>query len=204
MKIIVTTSDNYHHLLPVFFKLYERHWGDPMELVGYKKPDNLPNYVTWVSLGEQRGPQYFTEDLCKYFEKQPYWFVWMMEDTFFKGIDKSRLTPFIYSGENDDLHIGKICLTRESMNRETEPFVKGWHKVSQTAKYRLSSQPAIWNRTFLVTSMMGRSLNPWEWETQDPMNDGWDILVPEINIVSHNEGVTKHDIHKLNLNGITL
>lgn len=204
MKVIITTSDNYHHILPVFFKLWERNWGGELELVGYKKPSALPEYVTWVSLGEQRGPEYFTEDLCQYFLKQPYWFIWMMEDTFIKSVDKTRLKPFIYTGEGEELMIGKICLTNESMRRETEQFTNGWNRVSQIARYRLSSQPAIWNRSYLTNSMINKRLNPWGWETQDPMNDGWDVLVPHENIVNHNEGVTKKDIYKLNLDGIEI
>ena len=85
MKIIVTTSDKYHHLLPVFFYLYNKYWGDDFELVGYAKPEcELPANCTWVSLGVQGEKHEFSTDLRKYFEQQPDWFVWMMEDTFVK------------------------------------------------------------------------------------------------------------------------
>lgn len=70
MKIIVTTSDNYHHLLPIFFYLYNKYWGAPFELVGHKKPEcQLPDNCTWVSLGEQLGKEKWSDQLRPYFEQ---------------------------------------------------------------------------------------------------------------------------------------
>jgi len=201
MKIIITTSDKYHHCLPIFFKLYNKFWGEPFELVGYKKPDmELPDNCTWVSLGEQRGPEYFTDDLKPYFEKQPEYFVWMMEDSFIKApVDKAKIERLLnlISFSNT---IGKLCLTNESMKRGHN-ISGAFFWVSSDADYRLSSQPAIWNREFLVGSMKP-GLTPWKWETQNPKNDRWKIVGFPENVVIHNEGVRKNDIYKLNLEGI--
>ncbi len=201
MKVIVTTSDNYHHLLPVFFTLYNRYWGDPFELVGYKKPDmELPENCTWVSLGKQRGPKYFTDDLKPYFENQPEWFVWMMEDTILRGFDRELFDVWVETLPESEIKIGKICLTNESMRREhTKDAQLFW--VSQFAKYRLSTQPAMWNREYLL-KYLKPGLSPWDFETQFQQNDGWDIVGMCKNIIDHNEGVNKKDIFAIDWTGI--
>lgn len=198
MKIICTTSDNYHHCLPIFFEQYNKYWGDPFELVGYKKPEiELPENCTWVSLGEQRGPEYFGEDMRAYFEQQPDSFVWLMEDTFIKGFDREKFDRIKTFARLKD--IGRINLTIEGTKQK--------HKVSgqlivndQDANYRLSTQPSIWNKSFLL-KYLKPGLDPWQFEKQSAF-DSYVIIGPQENILEHNEGVRKHNIHELNLEGI--
>lgn len=202
MKVIITTSNLYHHCLPVFFKCWEKHWGGPLELVGYKEPENLPTYVTFVSLGEQRGPKFFSNDLAKYFKEQPQWFIWMMEDTFIKGLDRYELT---HMAELCRADVGRIGLTTDIMKREHFVYGVGDNAISfadPSAKYRLSTQPSIWNRDFLL-QYLTPGLTPWDFETQET-RDGWKVYGPVKNAVIHNEGVRRSDIHKLNLDGIEI
>lgn len=207
LPVVITTSDKYHHLLPIFFKLYVREWNWPCELVGYEKPKmELPECCTWVSLGKQRGPKYFSDDLRPYFEKQEQYFIWCMEDTFLKSVDLSRLEKVISSIKSDSLSIeslGRYCLTREGMNRPHDLNEQGniW-KAHKNTKYRLSTQPSIWSKDFLL-HYLTPGLSPWDFETQET-KDNWRIIGPTNSIISHNEGVTKKDIHKLNLTGIEL
>ena len=44
-------------------------------------------------------------------------------------------------------------------------------------------------------------LNPWDFETQDPMNDGWHVFGMAEPIVIHNEGVRRFDPFKVDLTG---
>lgn len=204
LKVIVTTSNAYHHLLPIFFKLYVREWNWPCELVGYDKPAmELPECCTWVSLGKQRGPKYFTTDLKPYFEKQDQWFIWLFEDSFIKSVNHDRLeilSEEIEAGKKY-LNVGRFCLSNEGMNRPHTKNIENW-AAEPTSLYRLSTQPSIWNRDFLL-HYMKPGLSPWDFEKQ-PTVDKWEIIGPVDSIVKHNEGVTKKDIHKLNLTGITL
>jgi hypothetical protein len=191
MKIIVTTSDNYHHLLPVFFYLYNKYWGEPFELVGHAKPEcELPSNCTWVSTGPQGAKVDFSTQLRPYFEKQPDWFVWMMEDTFIKGkVGKCHVPG----------NAGRIDLTNDIQKRA--------HHIGEIivahpeSRYRLSTQPSIWNKKFLL-QYLTPGLSPWEFETQDPKNDGWDVVGLIDYPVKHNEGVRRFDLHKLNLDGM--
>jgi hypothetical protein len=202
IKVCITTSDSYHHLLSIFFKLYVREWNWPCELVGYKKPVmELPECCTWVSLGVQRGPKYFSDDLRPYFEKQDQYFIWLFEDSFIKSVDKERLPWLInWTGKEG---VGRICLSNEGMNRDYRLVNDGDMWIArQDTKYRLSTQPSIWSRDFLL-NYLKPGLDPWFFEKQETVDD-WTIMGPIKSIVTHNEGTTKKDIHKLNLEGITL
>ncbi len=204
MKIIVTTSNNYLHLIPVFAYLFNKNWGHNVELVGYDKPENLPENFTFHSLGKQSGDSTnFTKDLREYFKNQDEWFIWMMEDTFIRSINFSQLE--ILKSLTNYAKVGRINLCHASVLQDHFIFgVMQGLKIlenTQTAYYRLCTQPSIWNRDFLL-QYMEKDLSPWGFETQKSFNDGWRILGPEEKVLLHNEGVNKHDIHKLDLNGI--
>ena len=199
MKIIVTTSDKYHHLLPVFFYLYNKYWGEPFDLVGHAKPEcELPDNCNWVSLGVQGDKTEWSTDLRRYFEQQPEWFVWMMEDTFIK--ERVNIHPYQTSCLEDISFIGRADLTTDVMKR---PYSDGGNcfYAHPKSRYRLSTQPSIWDKEFLLTYLK-RGLSPWDFETQDPIEDGWNIICWNPSPVTHNEGVRRFDIHKLNLDGM--
>lgn len=194
MKIIVTTSDKYHHLLPVFFYLYNKYWGEPFDLVGHAKPEcELPDNCTWVSLGPQTTAKDWSTQLRPYFEEQPDWFVWMMEDTFLKA----PIWPFNII---KDMGYGRIDLTNDVQKRE---HTKDEFMVSASpfSRYRLSTQPSVWQKRFLL-QYLTPGLTPWDFETQDPKQDGWGVEGFTDPPISHNEGVRRFDLYKLNLDGM--
>lgn len=196
IPIIVTTSDAYWHCLPIFFKQYNKFWGDPFTLIGHKKPDmELPDNCTWVSMGPQRGVNYWSDDLRKEFEKIPgKWFVWLFEDSFIKSFDRTLYNLFLMKLVLNP-EIGRMNLTTEGMRREHTKDM-GIYFVPLHERYRLSSQPSIWNKDFLF-EYLTPGLTPWQMELQ-PTNDTYKIIGPVHPIVTHNEGTTKHNIYKLN------
>jgi hypothetical protein len=210
MKIICTTSNAYHHLIPIFCFLFNRNWSaeQEVEIVGYDAPlpegFTLPSNFKFVSLGKQiGGPKNFGTDLRKYFETQDDWFIWMMEDTFIKEVDFEKLKTIqeIIHWRNDD--IGRINLSyagRIQEHYKSEIF-DGIIENTQTALYRLCTQPSIWNKKFLLQYLQP-NMTPWEFETQSSFNDGWRIMGLPGGAIEHNEGVTKHDIHKFNFKDI--
>jgi len=196
MKIIVTTSDKYHHLLPIFFYLYNKYWGEPFDLVGHAKPEcELPDYCTWVSLGPQTWPKDWSTQLRPYFEQQPDWFVWMMEDTFLKD----RVPKFVIL-ELCKCNAGRIDFSNDIQKRDhtNDGAIITAHPNS---RYRLSTQPSFWNKNFLL-QYLKPGLSPWDFETQDPKNDGWHVMGYVNPPVNHNEGVRRFDTRKLNLDGM--
>lgn len=221
MRIICTTSNRYLHILPIFCFLFNRNWSDKqeVEIVGYDEPDfELPENFKFHSLGAQVGDtRNFGTDLKKYFEKQDDWFIWMMEDTFIKEVDFEKLEFLklltLKSDVINTVHgtlgsgIGRINLSHATMLQENFPtkLIKDskyqLFENTETALYRLCTQPSIWNKKFLLQYLQP-NMSPWEFETQSCFNDGWKILGLENPAVIHNEGVTKHDIHKYNFKGI--
>ena len=198
MKIIISTSDKYQHLLPIFFYLFNKHWNKPAELVGYTKPDNLPDNISFHSMGEDRGPKYWSTDLRKYFESQEDWFIWIMEDTFIKEeVNENKMNDCFAMNYNG---IGRVDLTKDVQKR-VHTVNNGYAWAHPMSRYRLSTQPSIWNKQFLL-NYLHDGMDPWEFETQDPTDDGWQIVSAIDYPIVHNEGVRRHDIFKLDLNGI--
>lgn len=207
MKIIVTTSNNYHHLLPIFCYFFNKNWSSDKEVivVGYDYPSfPLPINFSFVSLGEQDGgPENFSTDLRRYFERQDEWFIWMMEDTFIRNVSWDRI-GFLSTLQLDP-NVGRINLTKECIKQDhiyiRDTDVGKLYENTQTANYRLSTQPSIWNKEFLL-QYLTPNLTPWKFETQKCFNDGWKILGLDSPAVLHNEGVTKKDIFKYNFDHV--
>ena len=199
MKIIVTTSDAYHHVLPTFFYLFNKYWpGQQIELLGYKEPKKIPDNCKFVSMGEQGTKEEWSTDLRAYFELQDEFFIWMMEDTFIKKRVNLEQMNFAYAMCYPT--IGRIDLTKDVQKREHMVTKEGLVYAHPKARYRLSTQPSIWNRDFLLTYLQ-EGMDPWTFETQDPQDD-WQIVGLLEYPITHNEGVRRHNIHELDLNGI--
>ena len=193
MKIVCTTSDKYLHLIPVFCYLFQKYWGnDPVEIVGYQKPKcKLPKNFTFHSMGTQGHVNEWSTDLRTYFKQQEDWFIWLMEDTFIKR--KSEIHVPLVRG------VGRIDLTNDVQKR-AHTVIDNTVYANPNSLYRLSTQPSIWNKEFLL-QYLTPDMNPWQFETQNPINDGWAILGLLHPPVKHNEGVRKHNPHELDLNG---
>lgn len=227
MKIICTTSNRYLHILPIFCFLFNKFWGSEqrVEIVGYDPPKNkLPNNFSFYSLGQQLGDaKNFTRDLRKYFRLQDDRFVWLMEDTFFRARVDTLLVNILFklpvtlkSTAIENKKIGRINLTGECVKQDHVPTElhlidarmktksKPLFANTPVSLYRLSTQPSIWTRDY-VLQYMQQDLTPWEFECQsDYQNDNWAIvgLNKEDAPVKHNEGVRKRDIYKYNFDGI--
>lgn len=181
-------------------------------MVGYKEPKNLPAYCTFHSMGEQRGPQFFSDDLIKYFEKQDDHFAWCMEDTFLRAtVDRDRVRFLIELMRNDPT-IGRISLSCDSIKHYTEVYKIiddiTIYKTPPVSAYHLSTQPAMWNKNFLLKWLLPDH-SPWEFENlkgtiyDHPENEFVNLALDKFNApIQHNEGVRKRDLHAFDLNGI--
>lgn len=210
MKLIVSTSDKYLHILPIFCFLFNRYWSPyrVVEIVGYKKPDfELPENFTFHSLGEQKGDaKNFTRDLKEYFKQQDQYFIWSMEDSFLTeqvNFEKLHLLESLITREN----IGRINLAREVTKQDHIIYdeIDGTiiYENNKKSLYRLSTQISIWNRDFALKYMQG-DLTPWEFECQsDHAVDQYHILGLDYDSpVVKNEGVRKRDIYAYNFDNI--
>jgi hypothetical protein len=211
MKIIVTTSNKYLHILPIFCHLFNKYWDSKqqVEIVGYDKPTiELPINFNFVSLGKQTDDkQNFTRDLRKYFSKQNTFFFWFMEDTFIKAPVDFRGINYLKSLTEKIPNVGRINLTGEVLKQDNEYLTtidgRDIYKNNKYSLYRLSTQPSIWNKYFALQYMV-EDLSPWEFECQsDHATDDFQVIGLADNIpFKHNEGVRKYAIHDFNLEGI--
>lgn len=212
LKIIVTTSNSYSHIIPVFSYLFNRYWNEPFELVGYKKPDNLPDNCSFHSMGEQRGPQYFSDDLIEYFKRQDEYFIWCMEDTFIKNTVNTKTLHFLFDFLNAK-NIGRVSLSPDSVKHYTEIYrvVDGItiYKTPPDSDYRLSTQPAIWNKNYLLKWLLPDH-TPWQFENlkgtlmQKPDHEFINLALDKYHApVVHNEGVRKRDLFQYDLAGMS-
>jgi hypothetical protein len=199
LKIIVTTSDKYHHVLPVFAYLFNKYWpNQQVELLGYAEPKSLPENFKFVSMGVQGDKSEWSTDLRQYFQLQDEHFIWMMEDTFIKRpVDLGQMN-FAYALTLPN--IGRIGLTKDIQNRQHVVTKEGMVYAHPETKYRLSTQPSIWNRDFLLTYLKD-GMDPWQFETQETKDD-WNIVGLLDYPIVHNEGVRRHNIHEFDLNGL--
>lgn len=222
MKVIITTSDKYFHLLKITCFLLQKNWKNQQfqivcyngtlrqiselseEMIGKLFPSSI---FSFYSMGDQSDTNKdFSNDLRKYFELQRGWFTWIFDDTFVRGIDQRKLDILIsYTTFRCIDKLGKINLSNDSTKHDHIPYstIDGYDIIenTQTALYRLSTQPSIWNKDFLL-QYLKPDLSPWDFETQDSFNDGWKVIGPIDAAIDHNEGVCKRDLYDYNLSKI--
>ena len=212
MKIIVTTSNRYLHILPIFCFLFNKFWSDrqQVEIVGYDKPSfELPSNFNFVSLGKQsEDKQNFTRELRKYFAKQDKFFIWLMEDCFLKTPINFKTLNILKSLTTKIPDVGRINLSAEVINQDHSLLGAFDHyqiyKNNKYSLYRLSTQASIWSKHFAL-QYMANDLSPWEFECQsDHANDEFLILGMDKmdSPLRNNEGVRKTNIFNYNLDGI--
>lgn len=185
MKIICLTSDSYVHLMKGFADCFNKHWGDPVTVLGYKPPiEKLPDNFEFVSLGEQPPDHDFTTGLIPYFkELKDDYFCLFLDDYYVTKVDKERLgiaesavtLPLILSCFHP---IEKFDLSYDRMNFPHTEFDNGVILCAQDARYRTSLQAAIW-RTSYFRRFLVPHRTPWEFELlgeKKAMNDDAIIL----------------------------
>lgn len=209
LRIFVTTSEKYYHLLPVFSYLFNKYWDNTQSVtvLGYSHPKcELPANFTLHSMGVQGPVNEWSTDLRKYFEAIPdQYFIYLMEDTFLREPVKhwriNQLQAYCHP------EVGRIDLTNDLTKRKHSPanyrnsVVNEIFKADKKTNYRQSTQPSIWNKDFLL-KYLTPGLDPWQFERQDT-DDDYLILGGHIKAIVANEGVRKHNPHELDLNGLS-
>lgn len=200
MKTICTTSDGYRHLLPIFTHLFNKVLPEmEVTVLGYSEPlEPMPENFTFVSMGVQGHVSEWSTDIRKWVEAQPdQWFFWLMEDQLIKSVDMDLLDESCAMMMNG---VGRIDLVGDLLKRTHNTYGGRFAYANPVTKYRLSTQPSIWNREFML-QYLTNGLTPWEFETQSTCDD-YHIVSCIEPAIKHNEGVRKHDRFAVDLNGI--
>jgi hypothetical protein len=184
MKIFVATSDYCINALTPFTYLFNKFWPDspPVTILNRGEIDNfdIPKNFNLISLGKNEGMDTWCRDFRNYFEKvEDEYFIFLQEDHFpIRPVIKNSYKALL-SCLNDE-KIGRIALTNDPINKPYTLY-KNINKVqiissSQTANYRVSCQPSIWSKEFLLKYLKSDLGGPWEFEMQYPHNDGYKVL----------------------------
>jgi len=182
MKIYISTSDKYVHLMEPFAFLFNKFWSSDQQVVvlGYNKPDfKLPNNFKFISMGISRNdPKEWSTDLRNYFQSiDDEWFIYGTEDMFllhpvnFNSLNK--LKTYMKPG------VGRINITNDVYHRKDWlPIEDNVIKLTQTAEYRISCIYSIWNREYMLKYLQPE-MTPWEFEVNGSSatnNDGYEMI----------------------------
>ena len=196
MKIYISTSNKYIHLMKPFQYLFNKFWSDEQQvtILGYEAPKfELYDNFNFISLGKQTTVQDWCIDLKNFIETiDDKYFIHAVEDQFIIKPVQQNLLPVLYDLMNDD--VGRIALETAAQTKphtiiQTEIESKPPHRetpiieLDQEANYRLSVVYSIWNKEYML-KYLEPNMNPWEFElagSEKAKNDGYKILGTKYN-----------------------
>ena len=211
-KIFISTSNSYHRCLLPFAYLFNKFWSNKQEVVflGYDKPKfNLPPNFSFKSLGVQRGPKYYSEDLRNFFQSiDDQYFIYTMEDQFILDyVDLNLIENFISYIVNDP-KIGRICLTNSifqtvlnhpaHVGKKHEHYKDDLIKLTSDSNWKITCEWSLWNKNYFIKYLQG-NLTPWEFEQQSfslAKNDGYNIVGKNKVAIRHAEAVRRGKVNE--------
>ena len=185
--ILIATSDNYLPLLKPFCYLFNEFWSDKQSVtfLGYKKPKfKLPKNFHFVSLGEQRGVKYWSNDIKKYLLSiDCEHFIYTAEDMFLaRKVDFKALASLLNIVKKYKLSPTRIALGNAIANQAHNIFLQTpeyeFIIQNQVSQYRLSLQWSIWKKEYFIKHLHD-NFSQWDYEIknmQSVCNDGKTII----------------------------
>jgi hypothetical protein len=206
LKVYVTTSDYYNHLIPGFAYLFNKYWSANQEatFLCYTMPNySLPDNFSMVSLGPPErfgnhvrewtrgrrglnGEPYptpkWTDSLIPIFKRLTHeHFILLQIDYFINKPVELRKIEFL-RGFLSSREVAKIDLTQDltRYSHKLYPTAQDFQIVisDQQAEYRSSLQAAIWKRDYFLRALKPNR-SPWDFERigkDELKNDGKLIL----------------------------
>ena len=180
LKAYIPTCDRFIRLIEANIISLKRYFPAEIEItiLGYSSPSfELPHNVNFISLGEDRGPNFWSTDLRSYFESiDDEFFLYLNDDcVLVKNVNLEELER-VYN--ELDSKVGRLSLTHDLFTRPHEDINDIFITSSQNADYRCSTQYSIWNRKYLL-KYLEPGLTPWQFEREQSIkakNDGYKIL----------------------------
>ena len=158
IKIYVTVSDKYQWLLKPFCYLFNKFWDKNQKVIflGYKPLEfNLPSNFDFISLGEDLGPNKWSNSLIDFFKKtKETHFILGLEDQILTGPIKKDILNILLK-ECNDPKVGRINLMRDTVNRPHSLYKQidedfSIIKANQNSDYRISLMWSIWNKEYFL------------------------------------------------------
>ncbi len=180
LKAYIPTCDRFINLIEANLISLERYLPSDIEIIilGYKPPlCDLSSNVKFISMGEDRGVNYWSTDLRNYFTQiDDEFFLYLNDDgVLVKEVTLQSLKDSYQILKSD---VGRLSLTHDLFSRPHHNINEFFIESTQNSNYRCSTQYSIWNREYLL-KYLEPGLTPWQFETnqsQKAKNDGFEIL----------------------------
>lgn len=206
-KIFVSTSNDYHRCLLPFAYLFNKFWSNKQEVVflGYNKPNfNLPSNFSFKSLGIQRGPKYYSEDLRTFFQTiNDQYFIYTMEDQFILDYVNLDILNVLSKLLKENKTIGRANLTNSifqtHMGKKHQDFKlidnNNIIEYTQDSAFRITCEWAMWSKDYMLKYLQ-EDLTPWEFERQRG-NDSYHLIGCKNKIViRHAEAIRRGKVNE--------
>jgi len=187
MKILVTTSNKYLHLLVPYATLFNKYWpNQELVFLGFDNPNipDLPDNCEYVSLGKQEdfGP-YWTDPILSYVKKlKEEYFVITCEDCIlcdYVDIEEANLLESeVLLGNADKAMLDSHLNFNIKFRSMARPHKEGILKLDQHAQYRTSLAPAIWRKDYFL-KYCKPNMTSWDFEVKnmpESQRDGATII----------------------------
>tara|TARA_R100000152_G_C6750301_1_gene173936 strand:+ start:236 stop:985 length:750 start_codon:yes stop_codon:yes gene_type:complete len=184
--VYIWTSNQLMHCTPAWCYLFNKFWPwkQNVRVLGYDWPEfEMPDNFEYISLGVQRGPKYWSDDMKEYFEHCEHELFYLTtEDGFIvDNVNEEILMMAIKLGAlNPGEKFLRFNLTCDVQSRG-HTVLKDFDdysliKASQTAHYRQSLSHSIWRRDSLLNKLITNQ-SPWDFELDNArgMHDGLDV-----------------------------
>ena len=169
MRILVTTSDQYLHLLEPYTTLFNKYWpNQDVTILGFDKTNipGLPDNFEYVSLGKQSDfGRYWTNPLIPYIDeiKEDYFVVTCADLLITDYVDIERvqlLEKEISSGDAEK------AMLDTHLNVYSTKYKAGMMQMLPNAPYRTSLHPAIWRKEYFK-KYLKPNFTIWDFEIKN-------------------------------------
>ncbi len=179
LPIYIMTADQQMCCLPAFCYLFNKFWSNEVTInvIGYSKPNfNLPSNVNYISMGIDRGAEYWSDDMISFFSniKDDLFYLTTEDGFILKEIDSTLLfNAYAFSKEmtlvNDNFL--RFNLTH-CVSSRAHTLVKNIENNNQIiiankgTDYRHSLQHSLWNRKNFL-NILSNNMTPWQIELDE-------------------------------------
>ena len=173
-KIIMPLCDETLYTLKMSSYLFDKYWPShtKIDVIGFKKPDFcISEKMNFISIAErQKGgshgwSKYILEHIQGIEDER---IIMTLEDFFpIKSPDLDMITKIVKLMESND-KIGRFDVTYDSYAEGDHTLIRDIGEISiikkqRYSQYRISTQPAIWNKNFLI-KILQQTTSPWDFE----------------------------------------
>ena len=184
--VYIWTSNQLMHCTPAWAYLFNKFWPwkQKVRVLGYNNPEfDLPENFEYISLGVQRGPKYWSDDMIDYFKNCEH-------EVFYLTTEDGFL---VHPVEEDIINLAmkiafmnpagkymRFNLTSDVQSRHHDTLKNFGDydliRASQSVIYRHSLQHCVWRKdSFLSKLIPGQSCWDFELDNKRAMNDGLDV-----------------------------